>query len=111
MKVKLKKRKKSPAPRKVERAKIESPIKILKKNAHTYVVPVQLFPDRGYKHIIDLVEGMQKTKEKKPAAIKAEQAKEASTIEKLVKNIGCYGFPKRIVFDDYKPDSSKTTST
>lgn len=107
MKVKLKKRKKSSAPGTVEQAKIESPIKILRKNARTYVVPVQLFPDRGYRHVVDLVEGMRKTKEKKPAPITAEEAKEASTIEKLGKNIGRYGFPRRIVFDDYKPDSSK----
>lgn len=73
MKVKLKKRKKSSALGTVEQAKIKGTIEILRKNAHTYVVPVQLFPDRGYRHIIDLADRMQKTKEKTPAPTSAKQ--------------------------------------
>ncbi len=50
MKVKVRKHKKSPAPRKTEQVKIESTIEILRKT-RTYGVPIHVIYDRGYQNI------------------------------------------------------------
>lgn len=50
MKAKVRKHKKSPAPRKTEQVKIESTIEILRKT-RTYGVPIHVIYDRGYQNI------------------------------------------------------------
>lgn len=50
MKVKVRKHKKSSAPRKTEQVKIESTIEILRKT-RTYGVPIHVIYDRGYQNI------------------------------------------------------------
>ena len=45
---------------------------------------------------------------KSPALLVAEQVNEVSTIEKLRKTISFYGFPRKIIFDNYKPATSKS---
>lgn len=63
MKAKLKKRKKSPAPRSTEQAKIKSTIEKLRKT-RTYGVPIHVVYDRGYQQVVDLASRIQKNKEK-----------------------------------------------
>lgn len=48
-----------------------------------------------------------KKHKKSPAPCVTEQVKEVSTIEKLGKAISFYGFPRKIIFDNYKPATSK----
>lgn len=43
-----------------------------------------------------------------PAQSAGEQVNEVSTIEKLRKTISFYGFPRKIIFDNYKPATSKS---
>ena len=45
---------------------------------------------------------------KSPAQSDGEQVNEVSTIEKLRKTISFYGFPRKIIFDNYKPATSKS---
>lgn len=73
MKVKLKKHKKSPAPRLTEQVQIKSTIETLR-NTHTYGVPIHVIYDRGYQRITDLSDKIQETEEKIPAPIAAKQA-------------------------------------
>lgn len=74
MKVKLKKHKKSPAPRSTEQAKIKSTIEKLRKT-RTYGVPIHVVYDRGYQQVADLASRIQKNKEKTPAPIASKQTK------------------------------------
>lgn len=72
MKVKLKKRKKSPAPIAAEQAKIESTIERLREK-HSYEMPTHVIYNRGYKQTIDLANIIQKAEEEMPAPIAMEE--------------------------------------
>lgn len=49
-----------------------------------------------------------KVRKRKPAPIATEQAKRKSTLERLRRISHHYGVPKETIFDDYKPDTSKS---
>lgn len=86
MKVKLKKRKKSPAPCLTEQVKVKSTIETLR-NARAYRVPIHVIYDRGYKQTINLASVIQKANEKIPAPLVVEQV----SIENAQKHLEGYG--------------------